>query len=485
MDCSFVTESQGAIRLLLHALGSGPNGSMAALQVIHNFLGRFPWWNLTEMLCRQEPVLEGPNRSLTLKPALIHLPILSQRNFFNFLNFATSQVPTSCVRLLANAIILMGDCSDAWLHSLSRQLFAETEMLTPSVNQRVMESLHVFCKELKQHTDGHTKLGWYKQSCITAQRKRKASCSEEMLLEGERGHSVKRTCTQELYVDLPRLSFPQEEQRVLTQDEEVVTEGLPEHLKFLIPRMKEILHGDLDTESWDDSFQADLKKICESCSPVQLQTVFTSLKISQISPQSIMRLCSHLLTLSPDLSYAQSSALAKSIFLEKVLFLTAPAPRPILAALSMFCTKYAQSVCSTLIGPLLLQAENGSVHTDFLCRMMSECFQLEHLPLCFRPVLDVPCSEGSICVLHVLLERQVIMSPSDFELLLLWMCPVAEKFSRSVILSKLLLNIMSQHQSQILSPHLELLTTAVTANQTFLKKSLQGALNRLRETVTL
>ncbi|XP_075470170.1 Fanconi anemia group E protein isoform X1 [Ascaphus truei] len=475
----------GAPRLLLQTLASGPHGPLAALRVLQSLPGPFPWRSLTEMLCMEEPILDGPAGKLTLKPTLLLLPLLVQRNLFSFLSFAMPHVPTPCLRLLAGAVSGVGDSSDPWLLALSRQLLTETEMQTPTPSTLVTESLQILCRGLCWPGRRDTRLGWCTPSPThtTLLRKRKLASEGETLPLAEGGPHVKRVCTEGLGIDSPSVGTLLEELKEGTEGEEGAREELPEHLKVYIPRLKELLQGDLDSESWDESSQADLQGLCESCDPVQLQSLFFMLGVSQLPPQSLLQLCSRLNALSPDLSYAHSVALANSLFLEQVLSLSSPAPRPLLAALSLFCMKYARSACCALIGPLLHGAETGSAHTDFLCRMVSECLQSEQLSLVFSPVLEVPCCEGSITVLHTLLERQAVPSRSEFNLLLLSLCHSVENFSKSVKFSKLLLTIMTRNQHLVLPSHFGPLINAVNSNETFLKKSLQGALKKMQKNI--
>ncbi|CAH2254182.1 Hypothetical predicted protein [Pelobates cultripes] len=472
---------EGGLRLVLQALSSGPQGTLAALRAMQRVPGPIPWKNMTDRLCMEVPIL-GPNGDLIMKPSLLLLPKQSQRNLFSFLNVAAHLVPSSCLRSLAEAILLNKNSSDEWLQYLSGCLLRDKEMQISTSSPQVAEQLQFLCKGLCQNRDQYSKLGWFKQNFTSSRHKRKVHCIEDSFLDGDDRPHNKKVCTEELCVTLSNPYISQEEQKVVTEEPEMERQELPEYVKAQIPKLKEILHGDLDTESSNDSFQADLKDLCESCSPEQLQSIFSQLSISQISPQSLLKLCCILHSITPDLSYAHSSALARSLFLEQALSLTAPAPRPILAALSMFCMKYAQAACCILIGPLVLQADTGSVHTDFLGRMVSECLPVEHLPQCFGPVLKIPFCEGSVNVLHMLLEKQVTISRSDFELLLLSMCNAAEMFSKSVMFSKLLLNIMNRNQSMILPSHIGLLANAVNANQTFMKKSLEVVLKKLRDT---
>uniref|UniRef100_A0A8C8SHA7 Uncharacterized protein n=1 Tax=Pelusios castaneus TaxID=367368 RepID=A0A8C8SHA7_9SAUR len=59
-------------RLLLHTLKSGPCGSLAAFRALqrlrsgHESGQVFHWRIFTETLCAEEPVSQGPERTLTL-----------------------------------------------------------------------------------------------------------------------------------------------------------------------------------------------------------------------------------------------------------------------------------------------------------------------------------------------------------------------------------------------------------------------------------
>ncbi|KAM4795278.1 Fanconi anemia group E protein [Rhinophrynus dorsalis] len=483
MECSSVITCEGGTRLLLQALNSGPQGTLAAVRVSQNFPGPYLWKSLTETLCMKVPTSDMTDGKLTLKPALLLLPLQTQRNLLSFLQCMTSQVPPLCARQLADAVSAQECSSDGWLGTLSRLLITNSEIQTPPSSPWVMEKIKFICSELYQTENEHHKLGWLRQPCATMSLKRKELCESEDLEKEEDGPDMKRVCSKGLNIDSQSLDTCVEEQEVKASDKDGMSQELPKNIKLCIPRLRELLHEDMESESWGDAVQENLKELCESCNPEQLQSLLSSLETAQLSPESFLQLCCQLHSLSPDLSYSHSLAVASSLFKEQALSLTSPAPRPLIAALSMFCMKYARSACNTLIGPLLLQAETGSVYTDFLCRMVSECLQPEQLCLCFGPVLEVPLCEGSLSVLHTLLERQVVMSHSEFEHLLLSLCTSAENFSKSMIFSKLLLTIMSRNQSLVLPIHIAPLTNALNSNQTFLKKSLQAALKKVQENI--
>lgn len=58
------------VRLLLHALQAGPDGARRGLGVLRTLGNRggepFDWGRVLEALCREEPVVEGPDCRLLL-----------------------------------------------------------------------------------------------------------------------------------------------------------------------------------------------------------------------------------------------------------------------------------------------------------------------------------------------------------------------------------------------------------------------------------
>ncbi|KAM4701388.1 Fanconi anemia group E protein isoform 2-T2 [Discoglossus pictus] len=396
MENYMIPGCEGATRLLLQALGSGPQGPLAALRVLQNYPSSFPWRSIMERLCMEVPTLNGPAKMLTLKPALLLLPLQTQRNLLSFLNFVHPPVPSTCLHHLARAVSGENGSSDPWLLTLSKHLLISTETIVQSARPQVQERLQVLCGGLSKSEGGHPKLGWCRQPQSQTPRKRKVASEDGTPCKEEIGPHVKRVCSEGLTVYSPSVFTPEEELNVSPTNEETEKPELPEHIKVRITRLKELLHGDMDSETWDDASKSDLQELCESCDPAQLQSLFSTLGVSEISLQTLLQLCCHLHSLTPDLSYSHSLALAKCLFLDRALSLTSPAPRPLLAALSMFCMKYARSACSALIGSLLLVAETGSGQTDFLCRMVSECLQLEQLTLFYGYVLLQTCPRGAM-----------------------------------------------------------------------------------------
>ena len=112
------------------------------------------------------------------------------------------------------------------------------------------------------------------------------------------------------------------------------------------------------------------------------------LRLSELPEQTLLPLCSALLTLSPDLSYSSAVTLIRHLLLTKVIdlsliliclavvllfcvleyiflgslqviSLSEPASRCLVSAVKSLCSRYPRPTCHALIGPVLQQGRTG------------------------------------------------------------------------------------------------------------------------------
>ncbi|XP_072279105.1 Fanconi anemia group E protein isoform X3 [Pyxicephalus adspersus] len=420
-------DTERAVVLLLQALGSEQNGCLAAHRVLQGFPGPFPWINVMEVLCMKVPTMDESTGEMLLKPKLVLLPLQTQRNLFRLLDLIHYRLPAPAIELCLQTISVEKDFSDTWLHC-ARQTFLTTCGIQTSLqHSEVSESLHTICQQLNQTPCGHFNLGWYKNPCAPMEHAPVIDFECRTVID-DKGSPV-NDIPKELFTDSQQLSSLQVAN--IENTEEITI--LPASIEAHAPTLKQLLYIHMESESLDHEFLEQLNKIFDLCSPLQ------------------------------------------------VLSLTSPASRTLIAAVSMFCNKYALSVCSSLIGPILIQAKPGTVYADFICRMVSECLQPHQLHFCLSPILDASCTDVSITVLHLLIDKKDKFCQSEIDPLLNYLCHAAEKFSKSVTFSKLLLVLLTSKPNLIHLSHLGPLTSALNCNQTFMKKSLQNALKKVAE----
>ncbi|NXW04762.1 FANCE protein, partial [Fregetta grallaria] len=193
------------------------------------------------------------------------------------------------------------------------------------------------------------------------------------------------------------------------------------------------------------------------CCP-QLEGLCSFLKLSTCPEHLLVCFCSWLLALTPDLSYTSAAILAEQLFLRRVLSLTQPPSRHLMAALASFCSKYSQPFCRVLVAAVLREPGEGAEQTKLVCELVEECLEPNCVRLVLSQVLEVPLSEKLLPVVQAVLGRQVrgpplppqeVLPPDLFDLLVLTLCRQAPVFATSLNYAKLVTAVLTMYQSQV------------------------------------
>ncbi|MGH0171900.1 UNVERIFIED_CONTAM: hypothetical protein FKN15_001081 [Acipenser sinensis] len=86
---------------------------------------------------------------------------------------------------------------------------------------------------------------------------------------------------------------------------------------------------------------------------------------------------------------------------------------------------------------------------ELVCRLIEDCLDSEHYVLVFGQVLCVPWREEVLSVIHTLLDRKVALSPDQFEQFIDRLSQQAAHFSKSMKFAKLVLAVLTKHQSSV------------------------------------
>ncbi|XP_015268189.1 PREDICTED: Fanconi anemia group E protein [Gekko japonicus] len=526
-------------RLLLCTLMSGPEAALAALRTLQRSgedpRHGFDWQDFTEKLCALEPVLQGPEKTLSLKPLLLLLPVLCQRNLFSLLLTVRSVVPKDLlVRLLETS--KQEPSSDLWVQRLKDLLQVELQeksSLTPVLlTDACQQQLKDLCQKvvaLRSNTpDLRKKLSWYvkqidpflavdeiaptsssqigknkkvsKEDISPAderQSKRARLKVDEPDSEHFKQHAVRQGAgaagtgnvlmmksfgNEDVHSQINEIyqSSQKEEtveMRGASQGSQMDTAAeVPNYIKEHIPKLKELLA--MQCDHFDGTVPPELQVLNE-CTPNQLESLCSLLQLSECPENELLQFCTWLVAMSPDLSYSYATILAGKLFLPRVLTLTEPASWPLTMALMMFCSKYARPVCCTLIPSIVQAPGKGVEQIKLLCKIIEECLEPEYVRLVFSQFVEMPWSEDLLTVVHSLLERQVELSAELFNLVVSNVCQMAQEFAKSMRYAKLVLTLLTKYQSNITLVHQYRLSGVLDLNETILKKSLQIALKQL------
>ncbi|XP_064894536.1 Fanconi anemia group E protein isoform X2 [Columba livia] len=387
-------------RLLLHAL-CGRSGPLAALRLLQRAQAlqgpgpAFSWQRLIAALCAEEPALEGPEQALAVKPRLLLLPVVCQRNLFSLLLAVQAVVPGSCLARLLGAVE-RDSHGDPWVRALGSLLRRgpQGEPCSPPrlpLSAACQQQLRCLCRGIARNKpEGQRKLNW----CFSRQPSATGDVANSALQGGKRkkvlegslemdeGRVGKRPLLEEAACDPPGT---QESGDVPGVEEEGPGETLGDRsarspsgaaqgssqqdaasgpgkvsqvelsaelqsfLQVHGPRLKMLLQKESNHPAL--SVPPELR-VLNSCSPGQLSTCPEHL---------LLRFCSWLLALSPELSYTSAAVLAEQLFLGRVRSLTHPPSRHLMAALVSFCSKYYQPFCGVVVAAVLRQPGEGAV----------------------------------------------------------------------------------------------------------------------------
>ncbi|XP_053770222.1 Fanconi anemia group E protein isoform X3 [Desmodus rotundus] len=389
-------------RLLLQALQAGPDGARRGLGVLRALGSRggepFAWGRVLEALCREEAVTEGPDCRLQLKPLLLRLPVLGQRNLMSLLMAVRPSLPEN--RLLPLLQIAQQDPSpdpDAWLQALGKLLQRDlgvgisVEEASP-LSKSCQTQLRDLCRrlgpggrrlKLAQPADAEEEKEEDKDS--ERPRKRRKEPEEEpaspererapkrfrcLEREGEEGYEEERAGREPLETlaggggtspvkNQPVVVAEPTEARQSLEDAKGPAESLelPKAIQDQVPRLQKVLKtfGE-GLEGLESGPPVELRLLHE-CSPSQVDLLCAQLQLPQLSDTGLLQLCTWLLSLSPDLSLSNATVLARNLFLGRILSLTSSASRLLTTSLTSFCAKYTHAVCRALLGPVLRSPE--------------------------------------------------------------------------------------------------------------------------------
>ncbi|XP_033925844.1 Fanconi anemia group E protein isoform X4 [Melopsittacus undulatus] len=484
-------------RLLLHALASGSHGTLAALRMLQRVQPgqepgpMFPWQSFTAALCAQEPVLDGPEGALAVKPRLLLLPVVCQRNLLSLLLVVQALVPGPCLDQLLQALE-QDSHADPWVQALGKLLRQETRAAAccpppAPLSSMCQQQLRCLGQRIGHNNPGgRRKLNWCfsKQPSGTGDGadsmlqggKHKEASEESLGLDGER--EGKRVLLEEVFDPLgmqevgdvgmeeempgepsgdgsaqsPCGAAPkgsqQEAPRKMSQAEVAVE--VQSFLQLHGPRLKMLLQKEssVSLQHPDLSIPPELH-ILNSCSPAQLEGLCSFLQLPTCPEHLLLRFCSWLVALSPELSYSSAATLAQQLFLRRVLSLTQPPSRHLMAALTSFCSKYSQPFCRVLVAAVLQEPGEGAEQTKLVCELVEECLEPDSVRLVLSQVLEVPLSEKLLPIVQAVLGRQEELPPELFDVLVLALCRQAPALGTSLAYTRLVMAVLTMYPDQV------------------------------------
>ncbi|KAF7654281.1 hypothetical protein LDENG_00071620 [Lucifuga dentata] len=507
----FLSRFDGQGKLLIRSLLSGVSGTCRALNVFRRQQRTKPDISLqgfVHTLCRDElTCARTEDGSLTVKPMVCLFPASFRQNLLSFIHLVQSALPQTTVLHLLECL-RQDPHPNSWVTALVRQLerdmggHSEEPLYTTQCSQRL--------KELSERLVGSGETGgWAKyfsgpkpasasQSAsgsiaLGTQRKRKGSFVSPDSESEETGQQSKR-----IKMDICVNKDPASEKKTLEMtsgglEAEVLAgssaeelqpaphtppDVLPEHIKASISQIKELL----ECETELDQSSTEVFKVLNDCDPTQVEVFCSMLSLPDVAEQTLPKLCSCILSLSPDLSYSTAATLIKSLLLGKVLSLSEPASRCLVTAVTSLCSHYPRPMCHALIRPVLEEKNIGNPQAEVLNRLIESCLDHHYRLLVLQMTFNVAWSEAVLSIIHSLLDSKPELNEDLFTQFTDQLVSQAPQFTKSVKFAKMMLTVLTKFTSHVTDAHKHSLSGCLMLNETFLKKSLQAALKRITHT---
>ncbi|CAB1330193.1 unnamed protein product [Coregonus sp. 'balchen'] len=478
----------GRSRLLLRSLLLGATGARRGLWVFQRQRRSDPDFylhNCLETLCQQEICPNSDAQTLTTKPLVCLFPVAFQRSLVSFLHLTHPLHSRTSVLCLLDCLSQGEHAPNPWLRRDLGAPGGKEPLITPQCRER----LRVLCERLRG-SGGDQATGW--ASClggpiepqpasssqsglddVVPQRKRKSSCvdldSEPEEDSGQQRKRMKislspvdteRRCSSMVYavgteglkdeMETDRVDgvFPEPAVEPQQPAAESPSDALPEQVQASIPQIKELLESEVE---WDQS-SVDVFKVLNDCDPSQVEVLCRMLSLSETPEQTLPQLCSCLLDLSPDLIMAVTS----------------------------LCSRYPRPTCHALIGPVLEEGQTGSAQAELLIRLIEDCLDPHYRLLMFQMTLKGIWCEGVLSVIHALLDKKLELNEELFTLFTDQLSSQAPHFTKSMKFAKMMLTVLTKYNTHVTMAHKHTLSCCLSSNETFLKKSLQAALKRIK-----
>ncbi|XP_066500576.1 Fanconi anemia group E protein [Hoplias malabaricus] len=499
---SFLNRFNGPSRLLTHALLTG--GVNEARKVFFKLRAANPTLCLRTFLqtfSEDEVWLEKGTQSLTRKPLVCLFSDAFKCNLLCFLHIVHPWLPQDSVLALLQCLSQeVKHKSWVWtlIHQLRRDIGDRKLGANTLLSTECLVRLKGLCEKFKDPQAGG---GWevYLNEPRTEVLEDNEKGSDRKKRKGDDVNidtDVDEPKTKRMKLDLTPREDSESENMVVDEEDlgiqlyngpsgfspagqHPLPEGsqclLPEHVKVAVPLIKEFLQSETE---WNESCRSTLKVLNE-CDSKQLELLCGILHLSELPEQTLSHFCSFLLSLSPDLSHSTACVIVKNLLLEKVLSLSETASRSLVTAVTSLCSRYPRPTCQVLIEPIIKEGKTGAAQAELLCGLVKECLEPHYRLLVFEMTLVGSWNEALLSVIHALLDSKIELSEEVFSLFTNQVSSQSPHFTKSMKFAKMMLTALTKFHSLVNSSCQHTLSSCISLNETFLKKSLQAALKRV------
>lgn len=479
------------------------------------------WKDLLYGLATQEPVYEM--NTVKFLPVFIHLPENIQHHLLAFLLQHRHELPTDCLQEFISSVQGFIENKESWCCVLFNMLsafllslktekdlifnvFCGYEYQFSSVNKEEVKCLTEELKSKKNRSTFHMYQYQDKEgtSCLSNMETDMAVQIEAPNIENER--SISKEDTNKYNKDV-----------ICIDDGEDISEG---ETTIVQPAKRIKIEADFDTseyvnhimsldhtistpaecslvlsqdvmlkvdklrEYWQNSSCAEVPTeidIFLNSSLDEIKLICHRLQLNDMSESCLKNAFNSLVSLSDVISHNSCVEFLNQSMLNKILELKQSASRNLTDLIYLVAEKFSKPFIDSIV-VTCIKTGSGNHQTEVICKVTKDVFNnAAKLYLLKQIRLNVEAlDESIISIFQAVIDKKVEIEGSDLEEFLLFVSINSKDLINSTKYGKFLLALITKYGKQMSVADVKVITEVVHCHGTFLKKSLESALKRLK-----
>lgn len=478
------------------------------------------WKDLMYGLTTQEPVYQAD--TLKFVPVFIHLPETIQHHLLAFLLQHRHELPTDCLQEFISSVQGFIEDKESWCCVLFNMLSAY--LLSSKTDERNMMTSDVFCgyeyqfssvnkeevmsltEDLKsrniikpyhcQVKDGTTCTS--NTETDTAVKMETASIEDNEVICKEDMDKINADVivigdSEEIFDGETTTEPPAKRIKI---EVDFDTSGYGNHIMSLdhtistpvecslVLSQDAMLKVDKLREYWQNSSGTEVLTeidIFLNSSVEEIKLVCQLLGLHNMSDICLKNTFQSLVTLSDIISHGSCVELLNQSLLYKILELKQSASRNLTDIIYLVAEKFPKPFIDSIVVSCV-KTENGTHQTDLICKVTKDIFNNAARVYLLRQIrMSVEAlDENIISIFQSVVDKKVEIEGSDLEEFLLFLSIYSKGLVNSTKYGKFLLALITKYGKQMSAADVKVITEVVHCHGTFLKKSLESALKRLK-----
>lgn len=479
-DCKIISrlpiEWQGLMKQLLMSL---EKGNIWFIEETSSKYGSQPvWYKLLQALIKCEPCIVEDK--LVFKPRFLLLPEMLQERLLEFLQYQSYLMPDQDIKEFIIGLIKHTDVHSnlyQQLHCLFRETKLEEDLFTEVETVLKPGAVDTCPEKAESPKQEMIEIGSQESVIILddeddgepAQKRQKTTEESSELQEEDNGQTVSMETSDERHTST----------NVLENDDKHIDKSslkVIDGKEALVYKIKEIWQNcihDQAIEGLSEISKLSLKEIEVFCKMIDFDSM---------SDDSIELVCQHLSGVSDSLSYSSAVCILTFVLGHRILQLSQNASRKLLGAITVVSQNFPKQTVESVLVPCMMQDEVPSFQIEILCKTLKDCLSATTRGYFIQKVLqnNFILTEHKITILQTVVDSGCDLSYNVFSSLLQCLNDASISMAKNLKFGKLLFALVNKH-SKLFNQDLTMKAEQILdKHNTFLKKSIQSSLNKLK-----